>query len=215
MTPERQAQKFIWTRVRKRLQYGCAIGGKPGGNDLDRPSQQRQEIEAWVLSTLGRAVAYATSLTGNRNLAEDIVQDCYCRLLQKQGVYDLIKDGMKLLYRSISNASINLQKREQRYQRLEDWGQDYPSHTGQVPDTRHPEPADIALHHELEAVLASGLAKLPVTQRAALELKSLGHSQNDIAEMLEITSTHAGVLIFRARQALARHLSVYQESCDL
>ena len=53
------------------------------------------------------------------------------------------------------------------------------------------------------------LAKLPPMQRAALELKSLGHSQQEVAEVLGVSTTNAGVLVHRARQAMARELSDY------
>lgn len=181
---------------------------------MDRPSLQRQALETWVRSTLGRAVAYATSLLGDAVQAEDIVQDCYCRLLQKQEVYNLERDGMKILYRAISNACINWRKREQRYRPLDaptSGTEGTTAASAQVQDQRHPEPPLQAMHHELETALAAGLATLPVMHRAALELKSLGHSQQEIAEMLEITPTYAGVLVHRARQTLAEHLAAYQE----
>src|SRR5439155_26473074 len=40
-------------------------------------------LDAWVLATAPRAVAYAAALLRDAVLAEDVVQDCYCRLLQK------------------------------------------------------------------------------------------------------------------------------------
>ena len=57
--------------------------------------------------------------------------------------------------------------------------------------------------------VAAGLARLPVTHRAALELKSLGHTQQEIADVLEVTPSHAGVLVYRARQALAAYLAPF------
>ena len=42
-----------------------------------------------------------------------------------------------------------------------------------------------------------------------MELKALGHSQQEIAEMLGLTATHAGVLVHRARQALAQCLAPF------
>jgi DNA-directed RNA polymerase specialized sigma24 family protein len=44
-----------------------------------------------------------------------------------------------------------------------------------------------------------------------VELKALGHSLNEIAEMLAVTPTNAGVLVFRGRQGLARQLAPYLE----
>ena len=63
----------------------------------------------------------------------------------------------------------------------------------------------------MDAPLPEGLARLPDNLRAALEMKSLGHSLQEIAAALDITANHAGVLIHRARQALALYLAPYLE----
>src|SRR5262245_9280357 len=65
------------------------------------------DLDALILATAPRAVAYAASLLRDAVLAEDVVQDCYCRLLQKAGEYDLPRDGAKLLFRAVTNACIN------------------------------------------------------------------------------------------------------------
>jgi RNA polymerase sigma factor (sigma-70 family) len=181
---------------------------------LEGAAPKRQNLETWVRSTLGLAVAYAASLLGDAVTAEDIVQDCYCRLLQKQNVYELERDGVKLLYRSISNACFNWRKHERRYRSLDAASsRDESGSTSgsKVQDQRQPEPSAEAMQHELEAALVEGLAKLPVLHRAAFELKSLGHSQQEIAAMLDITPTYAGVLVHRARQVLAEQLTAFRE----
>ena len=73
------------------------------------------------------------------------------------------------------------------------------------------QPLQPILDRELEEAIADGLSRLPMAQRAALELKSLGQSQQEIAEALETTPSNAGVLIHRARQTMARQLAPYLE----
>jgi RNA polymerase sigma-70 factor (ECF subfamily) len=165
----------------------------------------------WVLSTLPNALAYATSLVRNRDLAEDLVHDCYCRLLQKASVYDLPRDGLKILLRAITNAAIDLQGRRQALQSL-----DVPEDNGvpvvaEVADRRVEEPVVEAMTRELEQALETGLAQLPVVQRAALQMKSLGHSMQEIAETLGVSANHAAVIVHRARQSLAQFLAPYLE----
>jgi RNA polymerase sigma-70 factor (ECF subfamily) len=169
------------------------------------------ELDAWVLATAPRAMAYARSLLRDPHQAEDIVQDCYCRLLQKQDVYDLPRDGLKLLLTSISNATINLKTRRKNLlslnaSRTEEEGVPDPA------DPRRERPDEIAIGHELEAALAEGLRRLPEMQRAAVELKSLGYSQQEIGEILEITTSNAGVLVHRARHTLSEMLAPYLEA---
>ncbi len=67
------------------------------------------------------------------------------------------------------------------------------------------------LRQELEQEIAAALGRLPEMQRAALEMKSLGHSLQDIGEALGISPGHAGVLVYRARQAMAKYLAPYLE----
>ncbi len=158
------------------------------------------ELEAWVLATAPRAVAYATSLLANRAAAEDVVQDCYCRLL-KAGRYDLGRDGVKLLFRAITNACINITQRRRRVQE----SSAFDEATAPAAD----QPEECAMNRELEDAVGSGLAQLPVQQRAALELRILGLSQKEIADVLAVTTTHAGVLIHRARQTMTDYLVPY------
>ncbi len=176
------------------------------------PERSADALEQWVLATAAQAVAYATSLLRDRDRAEDIVQDCYCRLLQKADVYDLPRDGRKLLMRSITNACINDRTRRRPIYRLyqtspngdgsEEYDHDPADRSTAAPDAE-------AIGHELAESIAAGLARLPQRQRAALELRSLGYSQQEIAEILNLTLSHAGVLIHRARQAMAKYLAAY------
>jgi RNA polymerase sigma factor (sigma-70 family) len=169
-------------------------GGWPDGFD---------DIDAWVVATLPHAVAYALSLLKDRSLAEDVVHDSFCRLIKKGDVYDLKIDGTKLLFRALTHACFNHNARDRR-----GTGD---STNFEVEDRRMIAPMQPILDRELEHAIADALARLPMPQRAALELKSLGHSQQEIAEALETTSSNAGVLIHRARQNMARQLAPYLE----
>lgn len=164
-------------------------------------------LDAWVLETAPRAIAYARSLLQNADDADDVVQDCYCRLLAKADVYDLSRDGLKLLLRAVTNACINARTRRKPVFPLA-----RPSADGSPDDPPDPAAvgaADVLAYKELACAVAYGLGILPPQQRAALELKCLGHSQQEIAEILGVSSTNAGVLVHRGRQALAVHLAPY------
>src|SRR5207244_834438 len=142
----------------------------------------------------------------DRGAAEDVVHDCYCNLLRKADVYDLLRDGTKILMRSITNASINHNKRTRRHLSLTP---DDETATPQVADPRADDPADEAIGHDLESAVAEGLERLPPQQRSALELKSLGHSLQEISDTLGVSLANAGVLVHRARQSLGRMLAPY------
>jgi RNA polymerase sigma factor (sigma-70 family) len=168
------------------------------------------ELEAWVLATAAEAVAYASTLLRNREAAEDIVQDCYCRLLGHADVYDLPRDGRKLLFRSITNACRNVRRRARPATRLDatDDGEDRGPRLELVDDSAFP-PVEIAIGAELERAIGEGLARLKLSQRAALELRSLGYSLEEVAEMLGVSANNARVLVHRGRVALAEYLTPF------
>jgi RNA polymerase sigma-70 factor (ECF subfamily) len=173
----------------------------------DRSRPTPDDLDAWVLATAPDAVAFAVSLLRNRDAAEDVVQDCYCRLLQKTNLYDLPRDGRKLLFTAITNACINLQVRGRPILSLQ-----HDDETSDDPEDRNVvSPEHAARHRELEEAVADALAQLPMNQRAALELKCLGHSLQEIGEALGVTANNAGVLIHRARQAMADRLARFTE----
>jgi RNA polymerase sigma-70 factor (ECF subfamily) len=161
---------------------------------------------------LPRALAFAHSLLRDRALAEDVVHDCYARLLARADAYDLPGDGTKLLYKAITHACIDKNYRDRRLLSLE--AETDPA-TGSSPaalaDARAVDPHDLAAHRELERVVADELMRLSPAQRGALELKSLGHSLDEIAEALGVSPTNAGVLVHRARKTLAERLARFLE----
>jgi RNA polymerase sigma-70 factor, ECF subfamily len=216
-------------RVRKRAWSRCHLwrGAEPESAEPDRgrfqpvprrPCSEESRLldprparEAWVLATLPRAVAFATSLLRDRAIAEDVVHDCYVRLLEKADTYDLPADGTKLLYRAITNACIDRNYRDRRLLSLEVATAGGSAGNTPPSDTRSGDPHELAAHRELEEALACELNRLTVAQRGALELRSLGYSLEEIAEALGISSSHAGVLVHRARKTLAERLARFLE----
>jgi RNA polymerase sigma-70 factor (ECF subfamily) len=165
-----------------------------------------------MLATLPRALAYATSLLRDRALGEDVVHDCYVRLLEKADTYNLLRDGTKLLYRSITRACIDRNYRDRRLLSLEVELDGEAEGTRQVLDPRADDPHDVAACSELEEALACELARLSTAQRGAIQLKSLGYSLDEIADAIGTSPVHAGVLVHRARRALASRLARFLES---
>ena len=166
---------------------------------------ERHPLDAWVLNTLPRAVRFAQSLLSNSSDADDIVHDCYCRLLQKSSHYDLARDGTKLLYRSITNACIDQTRKGQRTVSIHR-GDDEDHTDHMMVDHKSETPAAIVEQRELVDAIGFALARIPVEQRAALELKSMGYSLSEIADAVGVSESNAGVLVHRARRAVADYL---------
>ena len=103
-------------------------------------------LEEWVRATLPRAVAYARALLREQAGADDVVQDCYARLIERQDRYDLPRDGLKILLRAVTNACIDYRARERALLSL-DGDPDDP--TGGVADRTSPDPPQEAITREL------------------------------------------------------------------
>lgn len=164
----------------------------------------RDELEEWARRVVPRALAYARSLTHDPSRAEDLVQECLYRLLRRADRYDLLADGVKLLFRAISNLAINQATRDRSLASLDAVGDD--ERRFDVEDRLAVLPEHELAGRELQEALDIALAQLPALQRAALELRALGQGKSEIADVLQISESHAGVLVFRARQALATAL---------
>jgi RNA polymerase sigma-70 factor (ECF subfamily) len=164
--------------------------------------QRSDAIDTWVAATVQRALAYAMSFVRSRPDAEDIVQDCYSRLLAKSSQYDLVSDGTKLLFRAITNACINWTTRRAP---VVSFGPDA-SEARLVDPRADASPERQAMSRELEQAVGAALYELPVNQRAVVELSSLGYSIVEIAEMLDLSHGNVRVILHRARQALAARL---------
>jgi RNA polymerase sigma factor (sigma-70 family) len=167
---------------------------------------QRDRLQAWVVAVAPRAAAYARSLTADPATAEDLVQECLYRLLKRADQYDLERDGVKLLFRAISNLCINKATRDKLVASLDATAAD--DSPIPVPDAAGLRPDQVLEHRETEERVAAALARLPQLQRAAVELRALGMSKEQIAEVLEVTPTNAGVLVHRGRKALAADLGI-------
>ncbi len=71
------------------------------------------------------------------------------------------------------------------------------------------QPPQQAMQHELAAAIDAGLAELSPPQRAAVELRSMGYSLLEIAEMLEVSYVNARALLHRGRTRLAVRLQPF------
>src|SRR5215203_5002824 len=78
-------------------------------------------LDAWVEATLAGAVAFARSLLRDPAAAEDVVHDCFCRLLRRADVYDLPRDGTRLLFRAITNACIDASRGRGPVESYDQW----------------------------------------------------------------------------------------------
>ncbi len=166
------------------------------------------QLDEWTVRVLPRAVAYARTLLGRRGDAEDVVHDVLCRLFDHKE-YNLIADGEKILFRSVTNACINRTQRRRNLLSLDSGFDDDTGWSAVIRAKSVPNPAEVAIARELHEAIGQGLDTLPPMQKAALELKAMQYSLKEIAQMLNVSPSNAGVLVHRARKNLAQELGPF------
>src|SRR5437764_7152435 len=113
----------------------------------------RDRLDSWARAVAPRALAYAQSLLRDPVRAEDVVQECLYRLFRKADDYDLERDGVRLLFRAVSNLCINETTRRKALASLDvvgDEGESFP-----VEDRLARLPEDVLAGKELQAAVAA------------------------------------------------------------
>ena len=116
-------------------------------------------FEEWVAARLDRLFRFASVLTGDRGLAEDIVQDVLIRLHERWDETSGIENLDAYVRRMVVNGYLSWRRK---------WARLVPVANDELPD----EPGrDFAADHAERGRLISELAGLPRQQRAAIVLR--------------------------------------------
>jgi len=144
-------------------------------------------------------VAYR--ITGSGEAAEDLCQDAFFRLHEKNMVFPNQEEAKYWLIRVVKNAALNYAKRKQRerkaYQRAF------------KEDSRQEETGETQLvKKETRGEVLKALDKLPETLRIVLILKEYAElNYREIGRALGINEGNVKVRVFRARERLAAILN--------
>ena len=163
-----------------------------------------EEQARWVRDSLDRfegpLLLYAGRLLRDPHGAQDVVQEAFLRLLSA----DRATTGDRLpgwLYAVVRNLAFDRLRRERWMERP-----DSPALDAR-PGTDDP-PARASLGEQAAAALRA-LESLPEKQREALRLRlQHGLSYREIAEVMDATVSHVGVLIHEGLKSLRRRLGV-------
>jgi RNA polymerase sigma-70 factor, ECF subfamily len=175
-----------------------------------------------LVATYGdRAYRLSFRITGNREDAEEAVQDAFWNVTRKIEMFRGDATFGSWIYRIVTNAAYaKLRRRAQRDadipldEVLPVFDQDG-RHASHLTDwsTRVD---DAALQAELRRVLASAIAELPPHYRAAIVLRDVeGESVVDVAHALGITVATAKSRTHRARLRLRQHLATFMAGADM
>ncbi|HEY7767549.1 RNA polymerase sigma factor [Longimicrobium sp.] len=158
-------------------------------------------FDTLVTRYMRRAFAVAYRLLGNREDAEDLVQETFMAVLQKIDAFHPGRAFSPWFFRILVNRGLNARKA--RAVRT----------TEEIPDGTAAggcSPERSAERAELRGRLIAAMARLPERQRVIVELFELeGFAGPEIAEILEISDGTVRWHLHEARQALRRELAAY------
>jgi RNA polymerase sigma-70 factor (ECF subfamily) len=172
-----------------------AEGMRPEADLIDAASGgDAKAFEEIVRRHMRRAFSVAYRVLGQRQDAEDAVQDAFLAALVKLETFDRSRPFSPWLLRIVANRSINLRKARALRQ------------TEPMPaEARSPaaSPHESAERSELREELRRALAQLPEQQRWIVELFELdGFTGPEIAEMLEMSEGTVRWHLHQARRTL-------------
>ena len=148
-----------------------------------------------------RACRYAYWMLGNDCDAEEVVQEAFVRLTQRERNGDLLECESRfagLLFTTVRNLSIDLLRKRGRRKQVSLDGV-------HEPVARHSDDSSV---DQLQNTINQLIDELPENHAEALKLKTSGDLTYDqIAEVLECTKAQVRTWIFRARQQLAKKLT--------
>ena len=167
------------------------------------PPQQREVVETLV-SNHRQFLGFLEKRTGDRALAEDLLQEAFVRGLDRIEALRDDESAVAWFYRSLRNAVVDHHRRRGASER---------SLAALARELETAEPTG-----ELERAICRCVAELAETLKPeyADALRSVevgGVAVKDYAAQRGLTASNAGVRVFRAREALRRQVAAACGTC--
>jgi len=170
----------------------AAVDGLQMDEDTFRAFYDRTARQVW---------AYLARITGDRTLADDLLQESYYRFLRAQQAFASESHRRNYLFRIATNLANDRYRRNRVANVVALPAENEP---GALSDGR-----DFAAESERRADLSRAMATLKPRERQMLWLAyAQGSSHEEIAESLGLRKASIKILLFRARRRLAAALGV-------
>ena len=166
---------------------------------VDRLQMDEDTFRAFYDRTARQVWAYLARITGDRTLADDLLQETYYRFLRAERAFDSETHRRNYLYRIATNLAHDRHRRNRVAAPVPIPAENEP---GALADVR-----DLARETEQRTDLTRAMATLKPRERQMLWLAyAQGSSHEEIAESLGLRKSSIKILLFRARKRLASAL---------
>src|SRR5438876_10155554 len=174
-----------------------------------------------LVATYGdRAYRLATSITGNEQDAEEVVQDAFWTVVRKIDTFRGESAFGSWLYRIVANAAYQKLRTRQSRRRDVSWDDVMPvfdergCHAVPLADWS-PRVDDPSIQTELRLALTSAIEELPDAYRSVLVLRDVrGLSNPEIAEVMGLSIPVVKTRVHRARLFLRKQLGDAMTTLD-
>jgi RNA polymerase sigma factor (sigma-70 family) len=172
----------------------------------------QREFEILIGPFLPGLMRTAWRFTGNRQDAEDLLQDVLTKLypqLDTLRQVELLRPWLtRVLYRAFVDSSRRRKRDGARLSLVEDYDEDG-DETISLADDESSTPHQQAEHAELQLQVARALNRLDDTQRALITLHDMeGHSIEEVALLMDIPAGTVKSRLHRLRARLRRAIKV-------
>jgi len=166
---------------------------------VDALQMDEDTFRAFYDRTARQVWAYLARITGDRSLADDLLQESYYRFLRAERAFTSESHRRNYLFRIATNLAHDRRRRGRGIVNVPVPAENEP---GALADGR-----DVAAETEQRTDLARAMATLKPREREMLWLAyAQGSSHEEIAESLGLRKSSIKILLFRARRRLAAAL---------
>jgi len=191
--------------IQTALARGASVPSKDAAGQSDaamRHEAGRNSFDRLVLQSLPAALRFATRLTGDPLLAEEVVQEALLRATRSWQAFRAESEFGTWLLRIVVNAFRDQLRRRHSSEDLSD----------SLPDDRSADPVILAQHAEQGRMVADAVSSLPPRQREVLVLVVYEQlSTEEAARVLNTSETNVRANLSYARAALKKMLAAYRD----
>ena len=163
-----------------------------------------ETIEELFAALESPLLSYALRLTGERGLAEDMVQEAFMRL---HAQFDEVREPRRWLYRTVHNLALNHRRQAGKIMPLHLPGEDGAPSAGDTADPQ-PLPDEQIARWEGIGLVRLSLESLDDRSRELIRLKfNEDLSYKEISACTGLTLGHVGYLLHHALKAVADELA--------